>query len=235
MRVFVNYIRRYLPSVSYWRKKVISGDLGSFLHGNIVYGKGLLSNGSHFVNLAEAWLGPLAFHSISHQLCSCYKYDSESHITLTANMHSDSPLFVRSVGHSGLRAGELDLWFENGRLSWLNNGQAIAYWPVPEHSCPGDYLSLAVMPEITPTGIAHYQHEVLDAIHEYSLTGFSSRLGCTLSEAFQTLQVLSSSMINSNSLSSANLAINGGAATIDHRFPPYRSLGQEEIDAANKC
>ena len=193
MRVFVNYIRRYLPSVSYWRKKLISGDLGSFLHGNIVYGKGLLSNGSHFVNLAEAWLGPLAFHSISHQLCSCYKYDSESHITLTANMHSDSPLFVRSVGHSGLRAGELDLWFENGRLSWLNNGQAIAFWPVPERSCPGDYLSLAVMPEITPTGIAHYQHEVLDAIHEYSLTGFSSRLGCTLSEAFQTLQVLSPS------------------------------------------
>ena len=75
----------------------------------------------------------------------------------------------------------------------LNNGQAIAFWPVPERSCPGDYLSLAVVPEITPTGIAHYQHEVLDAIHEYSLTGFSSRLGCTLSEAFQTLQVLSPS------------------------------------------
>ena len=51
--VFVNYVRRYLPLVKKWRDKIISGEIGSFLSGNIIYGKGLLTNGSHFINLAE--------------------------------------------------------------------------------------------------------------------------------------------------------------------------------------
>ena len=59
MNVAVNYIRRWLPAVQTWRKRLQAGQLGNFLHGNLTYGKGLLSNGSHFVNLAESWLGPL--------------------------------------------------------------------------------------------------------------------------------------------------------------------------------
>ena len=57
--VAVNYIRRFLPVVLQLQAQMQTGTFGQLLHGHLVYGKGLLSNGSHFVNLAEAWLGPL--------------------------------------------------------------------------------------------------------------------------------------------------------------------------------
>ena len=61
--VAVNYIRRYLPVVLELQSQLKAGHLGELLHGRLVYGKGLLSNGSHFVNLM-AWLGPLRSGSV---------------------------------------------------------------------------------------------------------------------------------------------------------------------------
>ena len=53
------------------------------------------------------------------------EFDREASLELLANNPGHAPLQVRSVGTAGLRAGELDLWFESGRLSWLNNGRRV--------------------------------------------------------------------------------------------------------------
>ncbi len=190
IKVAVNYIRRWLPSVQAWRKRIQDGELGRFLYGNITYGKGLLSNGSHFVNLAEAWLGPLTLNKVIDPGMPYLSFDREASLELIAADHGLAPLQVRSVGSAGLRAGELDLWFEGGRLCWLNHGQAIAFWPRRE-AAPGDsHAPLAADPELYPTGLEHYQLEVVDVLHRHLQDPKACPLLCTFSDGLNTFETL---------------------------------------------
>lgn len=188
--VAVNYIRRWLPAVQAWRRRLQAGDLGVLLHGQLTYGKGLLSNGSHFVNLAEAWLGPLTPGRVLDRGAPCLGFDRELSLELLAADHRQAPLQVRSIGAAGLRAGELDLWFERGRLCWPDHGRAIAFWPRCEPS-PGDsHAPLAADPELVPTGLEHYQLEVVEALHRHLRDPGASPLQCDLSAGLRTLETL---------------------------------------------
>jgi len=190
MHVAVNYIRRWLPSVQAWRRRLQAVELGPLLHGQLTYGKGLLSNGSHFVNLAEAWLGPLTLGQVFDPGAPCLGFDREASVELLAADHGLAPLQVRSVGSAGLRAGELDLWFERGRLCWPNHGRAIAFWPRRE-AAPGDsHAPLAADPELHPTGLEHYQLEVADALHRHFQDPKACPLLCTFSDGLRTLETL---------------------------------------------
>ena len=190
MDVAVNYIRRWLPAVQAWRQRLQAGELGDFLHGNLTYGKGLLSNGSHFVNLAEAWLGPLKVGRILDPGTNFLDFDCEKSLELLATDHHQSPLQVRSVGSSGLRAGELDLWFEHGRLCWPDHGRVVNFWPRCKPA-PGDsHAPLSVDPDPVPTGLDHYQLVVVEAMHRHLLDSGASPLKCDLNTGIRTLEIL---------------------------------------------
>ena len=188
--VAVNYIRRYLPAVGQWQKRLQSGELGKLLHGQITYGKGLMCNGSHFVNLAEFWLGSLRWgRELTHGK-DCFGFDRESSAELHAVRHGNASVVIRSVGAAGLRAGEVDLWFEQGRLCWRNDGRSIAFW----HRCPpaaGDSHSpLSAEPSLTDTEISRYQFHVLENLYHHYHGSPRLPLQCTLSDAVNTLSVL---------------------------------------------
>lgn len=197
MHVAVNYIRRWLPSVQNWRRRLEAGELGQLLHGQLTYGKGLLSNGSHFVNLAEAWLGPLSLGRVTVPGVFYQGFDREASLELLVADHSLAPLHVRSVGRAGLRAGELDLWFEGGRLCWLNHGQSIAFWP-RQHPGPCDsHAPLSADPELHPTGLQHYQLEVVEALYRTFQDPVAYPLLCDFRDGLRTLETIVPASINS--------------------------------------
>lgn len=189
LAVAVNYIRRYLPAVQQWKTRLHSGELGELLYGCLTYGKGLLTNGSHFVNLAEFWLGPLRMESLFSEGSACLGYDRESSLNLNVINHPKAILQIRSIGDYMLRAGELDLWFTNGRLCWRNDGKSIDYWP----RCPSnnDYDSYALEPDITPTKMERYQFLVIDSLANY-LHFKVNALHCSLDDGISTLKTLGS-------------------------------------------
>ena len=57
---FVNYHRNYLPQTDHVIRLIKSGKFGDFLHGSLLYGKGLLMNGSHFLSLLRSFLGDVS-------------------------------------------------------------------------------------------------------------------------------------------------------------------------------
>ena len=190
MSVAVNYIRRWLPAVQAWRRRIEAGELGRLLHGQLTYGKGLLSNGSHFVNLAEAWLGPLALGRVMDRGQPCLGFDRETSLELLAADHDQAPLQVRSIGAAGLRSGELDLWFEGGRICWPDHGRAIEFWSRC-HPAHGDtHAPLSSDPELNTTGLEHYQLEVMEALHRHLRDPIASPLSCDRDDALRTLQIL---------------------------------------------
>ena len=128
IEIAVNYIRRYLNPTNYWLKRIKSGELGNLIFGNVMYGKGILSNGCHFINLSEYWLGELKFKQYLNIGKPCLDFDKEVSIYLEAIEHNNAPLIIHSCGEKGIRCGEIDLWFEKGRLKWENNDTAIKFF-----------------------------------------------------------------------------------------------------------
>ena len=57
--LYVNYPRRVEPGVLEIKKRLTDGIIRTPIKGTAWYTKGLLHNGSHFVNLIEFWLGPV--------------------------------------------------------------------------------------------------------------------------------------------------------------------------------
>ena len=196
MHVAVNYIRRWLPSVQAWRRRLQARELGHFLHGQLTYGKGLLNNGSHFVNLAEAWLGPLMLGRVIDRGKVCMGFDREASVELLAADHGLAPVQVRSVGSAGLRAGELDLWFEGGRLCWLNHGEAIAFWPRREPNHGDSHAPLSADPGLHPTGLENYQFEVVDALYRHLQYPDACPLLCDFSDGLHTLETIAPACTN---------------------------------------
>lgn len=188
--VAVNYIRRYLPAVQAWQQRIQNADLGELLHGQITYGKGLLTNGSHFVSLAEHWLGPLAPQRLLNPGLAIFGFDREASLELQVQLYGRAPLVVRSVGGAGLRAGELDLWFSRGRLCWRNDGQAIAFWPAQVAPADDTHVPLAAEPELTSSGLEHYQHWVVEALARHCQDPAQAPLKCSLSDGVRTLETL---------------------------------------------
>jgi hypothetical protein len=72
------------------------------LHGQLTYGKGLLTDGSHLMNLAEAWLGPLTPGRLLDPGFASFGFDREASPELQVKAHGLTPLEVRSVGGAGL-------------------------------------------------------------------------------------------------------------------------------------
>lgn len=189
--VAVNYIRRWVPAMELWRRRIQAGDLGRLLHGYLTYGKGLLCNGSHFVNLAEAWLGPLMMGRLLDDGLPFLGFDRELSVELLALKHLQAPLQVRSVGKAGLRTGELDLWFENGRLCWADQAQTIFFWPRCEPVGSDSHAPLAPNPEIMPTGLEHYQLKVVELLYRHLINPDESPLKCDFFDGLLTLETLS--------------------------------------------
>lgn len=190
--VAVNYIRRFLPSVLDCKSLLIQGQLGEFLHGSLVYGKGLLSNASHFVNLAEYWLGPLQLKSVLDIGPHAFGFDRESSIILNSECYAKSSIYVHSIGTSGLRAGELDLWFSNGRLLWSNDGGSIHIWGLDASPSSDTYCSLSARARVIASGLEHYQHLVLDNVLRHYSNPTHVPLQCDLDSGLTTLKLLNS-------------------------------------------
>ena len=189
-KAVVNYIRSWLPAVQHWRYRIESGELGNLIHGQLTYGKGLLNNGSHFVNLAQTWLGPLRYGKTLDRGESIQNFDREISCELLSTNHDDAPLQVRSVGNSGLRAGELDLWFEQGRLCWPNHGQKIVFWPRGTPDEGDSHVPLTNEAQHTETRISYYQLEVVEAMYRQLENPDQTPLRCCLKDGLDTLRTL---------------------------------------------
>ena len=188
--VYVNYGRRYLPIVNKWSKLIHSGKIGNFLYGSIIYGKGIITNGSHFLNLAQSWLGNLIHLKTLSKDKKYNDFDYElSFISKLEN--NNSILGVYSVGNNNLRAGEIDLWFEGGRICWLNNEKSIYFWPkTPPNSILESYDSLVEIPEIDPINHAKIQFHVLESIKEEFIKNAKIRPICTLEDSVLTMALM---------------------------------------------
>lgn len=184
VKLFVNYQRFYLPSSEVIKNKLFPSNLPlGFLKGVCWYSKGLIHNGSHFINLLESWLGSLESISpiVSHQYWSNKDIEPDALFSF-----QNGKVFFISSRESDFSHYSIELVTSEGKLSYKNGGDEI-YWQnkVPDPTFPG-YTILSKNSVQIQSETLRSQYFVLDSIYKFMIDHHSSKV-C---EAFSTLNMI---------------------------------------------
>ncbi|MDB9950639.1 Gfo/Idh/MocA family oxidoreductase [Candidatus Thioglobus sp.] len=128
IQLFVNYMRNSLPDSINIKNKISNGDYAGNPKGVAWYSKGLIHNGSHFVNLLEYWLGSIKKIHCINKGRSFESQDVEPDFSLS--FKKGDVIFLSAKEENFSHYG-IELVFDNGRLRYDQGGKNI-YWTPAE-------------------------------------------------------------------------------------------------------
>ena len=183
--LFVNYIRRTDPGVVEIKRRIDSGEISSPVKVNAWYSKGILNNGSHFLNLLEFWLGDISAATIINPGRLWDNDDPEPDVEIQFDLGT---VVFRAAWEESFSHYCIELLSRSGRLRYDKGGEAIEWQSV--HADPNfdGYRILAEPGEVIANGMGVYQWHVYDQICKH-LAGVATTL-CTGRQALKTLEAI---------------------------------------------
>jgi predicted dehydrogenase len=129
IQLFVNYMRNSLPDSIVVKEKIENGEYSGSFKGVAWYSKGLIHNGSHFVNLVTYWLGPIKESQCINKGRLLDNQDIEPDFSLTFEKGDITFLATKeeNFSHYGV-----ELVFENGRLRYERGGKEVFWTPAKQ-------------------------------------------------------------------------------------------------------
>lgn len=182
--LFVNYIRKSLPEVQYIYKLI--QELESyFIKGVCYYSKGLIHNGTHFLNLLGYWFGiPVQIKKIANgRVISDYDAEPDFYIE-----YSNARIQFISVREEDYSFYNVELILPTGYLHYHRGGEEILWYSRREDPILKGYYSLSSSPEVIPSHMNFYQKFVVLELQKF-LENKEYNL-CSGKEALQTLKLV---------------------------------------------
>lgn len=183
--LFVNYIRRADPGVAEIKRRVDSGEISTPVKVNAWYSKGILNNGSHFLNLLELWLGEINAAAVINPGRLWDNHDPEPDVEIEFDLGT---VAFRAVWEECFSHYTIELLSRSGRLRYDKGGEAIEWQSVQGDPNFDGYKILAQPGEVIANGLGIYQWHVYDQICKH-LAGVATTL-CTGRQALRTLEAI---------------------------------------------
>ncbi|MBV8213245.1 MAG: Gfo/Idh/MocA family oxidoreductase, partial [Verrucomicrobia bacterium] len=120
----INYQRNWDRQFNRIRKSIRQAQFGRTELIRVLYSKGLIHNGSHFISLLDQWFGGLEITRI----LSIERYEQDDVIAdFTATCPAVSRIIFQNVSEQSYVLNEIEALFERGRLE-LRRGGLDIYW-----------------------------------------------------------------------------------------------------------
>lgn len=185
IQLFVNYIRRTDPGVVEVKRRIDSGEIATPVKVNAWYSKGILNNGSHFLNLLELWLGDIENSTIINPGRFWNNSDPEPDVKVQFNRGA---VVFQSAWEESFSHYSIELLSRSGRLRYDKGGEVIEWRGVYADPNFEGYSTLAEQTETIANGMGIYQWHVYQQICQY-LGGAATTL-CTGRQALKTLEAI---------------------------------------------
>lgn len=180
----VNYSRRFVPEYIELRKEITRGDFGKFITGSGYYGKGIIHNGSHLIDLIRTFTSEIVgIKSISKNNDF---YEDDPSVSAILSMKNGGSIVFMTMDCHNYTVFELDLLFEKGRIRIKNSGEIIEKYEAKKSDSLKDYKFLYKTCEIKTSS----NRSIYFAIENiFSNIKSNAQLLCTGIEAYQNLSV----------------------------------------------
>jgi len=181
--LFVNYMRRVDQGVLEIKRRIETGEIITPIKANVWYSKGIINNGSHFINLLNFWLGDMNSSQIINEGHLLNKFDPEPDFKLEFNL---GVAIFRAAWEESFSHSTIELLSHTGRLIYDRGGEHIEWQAKSEDPFFKGYNTLEKNKQIIKNSMKIYQWQTFDHIYKY-LNGQKTTL-CTGFEALKTLR-----------------------------------------------
>ena len=112
--VLINYSRRFVKEFQESRERIKTGTYGDYLTGMAYYGKGVLHNGSHIIDLVLYLIGEIERGVCLEKIHDCY--DDDPSVSAQLKLDNNREFFLQAVDARIVTVCELDIIFEKARI-----------------------------------------------------------------------------------------------------------------------
>lgn len=186
IRVQVNYTRRFVPEIRSIREAVRSGNYGKFLTGTGHYGKGLLHNGSHMVDLLQFLVGEVGNVAKISEITDFY--DDDPSVSALLTMCCGGVFHLRHIDSRNFHIFELDLTFEKKRIRIYELGTIIEEYSVCDDGLFEGCRTLNKNAEYATDHLRAMYHATANIRNNLDR---NEPLVCTLEESLETVKTCS--------------------------------------------
>jgi predicted dehydrogenase len=187
----VNYMRRFDPGAIALKRVIRDEELGMIFKAVVWYSKGILNNGSHFIDILHYWLGDVTDIEIMRRGRKWEGVDPEPDFCL----HFGGTLVYFLAGlEEYYSMGEIDLFATGGVIRYIQGGSRIEIVRTQSHPIYPEYTILNSEPEIITTDMKRYQWQVLDSFYKHLNNGME--LNSDAGSAIKTLEVVESVLLH---------------------------------------
>ena len=182
--VAVNYSRRYVPHFLQLRRRIRNGEFGRYLAGSGYYGKGIVHNGSHLVDLLRFLIDEIDKVDVISGECDFYPDDPS--VEALIRFPNGAGFHLQPISCRMYTVFELDLFFERRRIRIMDSGFQIEEQAVANSKFFAGHLDLSPA-GVTQTGMGKAMLFLLENVND-SIRG-ESEIGCTVRDAVRDLEI----------------------------------------------
>lgn len=177
----INYTRRYLEEFVQLKRDMKG--YGTFLKGCGYYGKGILHNGSHMLDLIIYLLGSIESVEGDEKIFDFFDEDPSVEAKIKVR---DGNIYLHPIDCRVATIFELELFFEKARVRILDGGSVIEIYPVmpsPVYEGYENYIK-------KETRIVHYDNSFRNAVQNiYEHLEYQKELCCPMEDAKVVLEL----------------------------------------------
>ena len=178
--IVVNYIRRFLPEFEKIMIEINRGSYGNYVAGAGYYGKGLLNNGSHIIDLLHFFFGSVSrFKMIEND--DGHSND-EPTVTALLSFPGKRSFVLQGVSDKTFSLFEMDLIFEKQRIRITESGLKIEFQKIQNNKIFKGYQSMTKFFE-KETSLRKYMYFVADNIYKHLTKG--EEIKCNLLDGYK--------------------------------------------------
>lgn len=184
--MYINYIRRADVAANEIRDRLLDGRIAGPVKGVCWYSKGILNNGSHFIDLLQYWLGSVKAHSLLNP-GRCFGQDFEPDFALHFAGGEVVFLAAKEEDYSHYT---IELVAPNGRLRYDLGGEEVWWQAVINSSTAPGYVVLDPNPQRIQSDLGRIQWHVVDQL-SFALDGRPTSL-CNARQALAIIDIINS-------------------------------------------
>ncbi|MDR5586528.1 MULTISPECIES: Gfo/Idh/MocA family oxidoreductase [Clostridium] len=184
IRCLVNYSRRFVAEFSILKDSILEGNYGKFLCGSGYYGKGVLHNGSHLIDLLRYLIGEIKdFKVINH---SYDFYDDDPSVSAVLNFENGGDFVMQNIPYYNYTIFELELLFEKKRIKIIDSGFKIQEYSVSDSKVFSGYKNLFKEKEYE----TELNKAMLNAVTNiYNNLIYNEKLNCVLEDGYKDMEI----------------------------------------------